>query len=253
MRKACLSDETLDSICEGTIRITQKRQGYRFSIDAILLANFVVLKARERLLDIGTGSGIIPIYLSCRGFGNEMTGVEIQEELFDTALRNKALNGCGNVEFLFGDIRELAQGLKASPYHVVVANPPFAAAGTGRTSPNRARQLARGELMLDLPSLMAVASSLLFRKGRLYVIYPARRLARTIEGALLAGLEPKRLRMIHPRRGAGANLFLAEFTKGAGTGVAVEHPLVIFENGAYTEEVEGYYRAGGVSWNAYCN
>jgi tRNA1Val (adenine37-N6)-methyltransferase len=253
MSKACRTDETLDALCEGTVRITQKRDGYRFSIDAILLANFVVLKSRDRLLDIGTGSGIIPIYLTTRGFSNEMVGVEIQEELFDTALRNRALNECENINFLCGDIREEVVRLRRSPFHVIVSNPPFSVAGSGRTSPNRSRQVARGEVMLDLASLMTIASSLLFRKGRLYIIYPAKRLARVIDGALQAGLEPKKLRMIHPHRGAGANLFLAEFVKGAGPGVSVESPLAIFQDGVYTEEVESYYRAGGVSWKAYCN
>ncbi len=94
------ADETLDLLCEEKLRIIQKKQGYRFSIDAILLANFVVLKKGERLLDIGTGCGIIPIYMTKMGFGNAMTGIEIQSALFQTALKNRQINDCTNIEFV---------------------------------------------------------------------------------------------------------------------------------------------------------
>lgn len=240
MHKAS-DDETLDLFCEKKLKFIQKKEGYRFSIDAILLANFVTLKKDERLLDIGTGCGIIPIYMAKKGCCNEMVGVEIQEQLFDTALKNKELNHCGNVRFLAGDISSLAGELKRRPFHVVLSNPPYTKAMTGRDSPKHSRSIARYESCLDLTTLLSLSSALLFKKGRLYVIYPSKRLGEVIDTARSNQLEPKRLRFIHPKKNEPSNLFLAEFIKEGGVGATIEPPLYIYEHGHYTEEVEGYY------------
>jgi tRNA1Val (adenine37-N6)-methyltransferase len=234
-------DETLDLLCEEKLKFIQKKEGYRFSIDAVLLANFVTLKKNERLLDIGTGCGIIPIYMTKKGCSNEMVGVEIQEQLFNTALKNKELNHCDNVLFLMGDIGSLAGELKRRPFHVVLSNPPYTKAKTGRKSPGDSRRIARYESHLDLTALMSLSSALLFKKGRLYVIYPSKRLGEVVDSARSNRLEPKRIRFIHPRKNEPSNLFLAEFIKEGGIGTTIEPPLYIYENGHYTEEVKDYY------------
>jgi len=234
-------DETLDLLCEEKLKFIQKKEGYRFSIDAVLLANFVTLKKNERLLDIGTGCGIIPIYMTKKGCSNEMVGVEIQEQLFDTALKNKELNHCDNVLFLMGDIGSLAGELKRRPFHVVLSNPPYTKAKTGRKSPGDSRRIARYESHLDLTALMSLSSALLFKKGRLYVIYPSKRLGEVVDSARSNRLEPKRIRFIHPRKNEPSNLFLAEFIKEGGIGTTIEPPLYIYENGHYAEEVKDYY------------
>ena len=102
------ADETLDVFCNGTVQVIQKKEGYRLSIDPFLLANFIDLKKDETLLDIGAGCGIIPVYLSKRGFTNRFVGIEVQEELYELSLRNRALNMCANVEFLRGDVQTAA-------------------------------------------------------------------------------------------------------------------------------------------------
>ncbi|OPX98920.1 MAG: tRNA1(Val) (adenine(37)-N6)-methyltransferase [Syntrophorhabdus sp. PtaU1.Bin002] len=234
-------DETLDILCNERLRIIQKKQGYRFSIDAILLAHFVVLKKHERLLDIGTGCGIIPAYIVKKGYRNEMVGVEIQKDLYDVALKNKILNNCDQVTFLHGDIGSKSKDLKTSPFHVVVSNPPYTKERSGRTSPQPSRLVARYESFLNLESLVSIAASLLYKKGRFYVIYPSRRLGEIISAARDNKLELKRVRFIHPRKKQGSNLFLAEFIKDGGIGTAIEAPLYIYENGQYTDEVKGYY------------
>ena len=234
-------DETLDILCEDRLQIIQRRDGYRFSIDAILLANFITLKKHERLLDIGSGCGIMPIYMSKKGFANEMLGVEIQKDLYNASLRNKTLNSCANVDFTCGDITSWAQTLKRSPFHVVISNPPYTKERTGRKSPYHSRLVARYETSLHLSDLISVSSSLLYKKGRFYVIYPSRRLGELISVAASYKLEAKRLRFVHPKKNEGANLFLAEFIKEGGVGTSVEQPLYIFENSRYTDEVKGYY------------
>jgi tRNA1Val (adenine37-N6)-methyltransferase len=238
--------DTVELLCEEKLKIVQKRKGYRFSIDAFLLANFVTLKKRERLLDIGTGCGIIPIYIAKRGYANFMLGVEIQEDLFNLALENKRINNVDNqIEFLKGDIKKHVKTLAKTPFNVVVSNPPYTKKGSGRANPGPSRFIARYESKLDLSEVLATASSLLNNKGRFYIIYPARRLGELVNTAGLNKLELKRLRIVYPRREEEANLLLAEFIKNAGAGVRVEKPLYIYENKDITEEVKKYYTLEG--------
>ncbi len=233
------SDETLDILCNDRVRLIQKKKGYRFSIDPLLLANFVRLKKRESLIDVGTGCGIIPIYLAKKGHAdNRFTGIEIQDELYELSVRNRQLNGCENIEFVHGDARTAR---RLGPFHVMVSNPPYVKATTGRTSPGRSRLVARYESALDLAALIRLASSLLFTHGRLYVIYPVKRLAEFISTSKARNLEPKRLRLVHSRPGEPAVLSLVECVKGAGVDLKVEPPLYIYSDEDYTEEVKAYY------------
>jgi tRNA1Val (adenine37-N6)-methyltransferase len=241
MTEAIGQDETLDFLCEDKLKLIQKKDGYRFSIDAILLANFITIKKNERLLDIGSGCGIIPIYLSKKGYANTMLGVEIQKGLFDLSLRNTLGNRCDNVDVIHGDITMLVHTLKQSPFHVVVSNPPYTKSRTGRKSSGNSRLVARYEATLDLAGLISASSALLFKKGRLYVIYPARRLGELVCVAKSGKLELKRLRFVYPKKNGKANLFLAEFIKDGGIGTTIEQPLYIFENSRYTDEVKSYY------------
>lgn len=235
-------DETLDIFCNEKLRLIQRKNCYRFSIDSFLLSNFITLKRGERLLDIGTGCGIIPVYLSHLGARNEIVGVEVQEALFRCAEKNKRENHCEGVNFLHGDIITLADSLRKPVFHVIVSNPPFTKAGAGRTSPQASRFIARYESSLDLNNLVRIASELLNKKGRFYVIYPTNRLGELIREASAQRLELKRIRFVHPRVREEANLFLAEFQKDGGSGVTVEKPLYIYDNDILTEEVRQYYR-----------
>jgi len=239
MPKEPANDETLDILCNDRIRVIQKKHGYRLSMDPLLLANFVNVKRRETLFDVGTGCGIIPIYLAARGYANRLVGIEIQDELHDLSLRNKELNGCPNVEFIKGDIRLRRKDIGC--FHVVVSNPPYVKERTGRKNPGPSRLVARSETMLDLPALISVAAAILFTHGRFYVIYPAKRLAELICESRNGRLEPKRLRLVHSREGEPAVLALVECVKGGGSDMKVEPPLYIFSGDDYTQEVKGYY------------
>lgn len=234
-------DETLDILCNERLRLIQKKDGYRFSIDSILLANFVVLKKRDRLLDIGSGCGIIPIYMSKKGYNNNMLGVEIQEELFGASQKNLLLNNVKNVQFMHGDIQIMEKELKRTLFQAVVSNPPYTKRHSGRKSHQNSRIIARYESRLDLLGLISIASSLLSKKGRFYMIYPSKRLGELIYTAKTHRLEPKRLRFIHPRKEKDANLFLAEFVKEGGIEIKVEKPLYIYDNDNYTDELKTYY------------
>jgi tRNA1(Val) A37 N6-methylase TrmN6 len=239
------NDETLDILCNDELKIIQKKDGYRFSIDAILLSNFITLKKHERLLDIGTGCGIIPVYLSKKGHRNFMTGIEIQEGLFQAAQKNKYLNNCGNLQFIHGDIKLCIEDLRKIPFHVIVSNPPYTKERTGRQSPKHSRFIARYESYIDLSKLLSASSAILNKKGRFYIIYPSKRLGELIYTAKANKLEPKRLRLIYPKREMAANLFLAEFIKEGGMEVTIEKPLFIYDNEQYTKEIESYYYLKG--------
>lgn len=240
MPESISPDETLDVLCGEKLQLIQRKKGYRFSIDSLFLANFVRLRKHERLLDVGTGCGIIPIYLSVMGCANSLVGIEIQEELFNLAVRNQTLNACGNIQFLRGDVSSFRF---PRGFHVVVSNPPYVRENTGRKSPTVERLLARHESLLKMPALLDIASSsLLGRKGRLYIIYPVSRLAEVLAEARKRNLEPRRLRFIHSREGEPARLFLLECMQDGGVEVKVEKPLYIFSEKGYTEEVQAYYR-----------
>jgi len=245
MPEAIENLDTIELLCNEKLKIVQKRNGYRFSIDAFLLANFITLKKGERLLDIGTGCGIIPIYIAKRGYTNSMLGVEIQDDLFNLAIKNKNMNNINQINFLKGDIKKHAKTLKKTPFHVVVSNPPYTKKGSGRASPGESRYIARYESRLDLSGLLSAAVSLLNNKGRFYIIYPTRRLGELVNAAGLNKLELKRLRIVYPHRDEEANLLLAEFIKNSGAGVKIEKPLYIYENGHITEEVNKYYSLEG--------
>lgn len=233
-------DETLDVLCGEKLQLIQKKKGYRFSIDSLFLANFVRLRKHERLLDVGTGCGIIPIYLSIMGCDNPLVGIELQEELFNLAVRNQVLNSCGNVQFVQGDVKSFRF---PHGFHAVVSNPPYIRENTGRKSPTVGRLLARHESLIKMSDLFDIASSVLLgKKGRLYIIYPVSRLAEVLAESRAKGLEPRRLRFIHSREGDGARLFLLECMREGGVDVTVEKPLYVFTGNGYTEEVQAYYR-----------
>ena len=239
MPESVRNDETLDILCNEKVRVIQKKRGYRLSMDPLLLGNFITLKQKETLLDVGTGCGIIPIYLAAKGHANRLVGIEIQDELHELSLRNKELNRCSHVEFIKGDIRSRRKDLGC--FHVMVSNPPYVKERAGRRNPAPSRLVARSETTLDLPALMSIAASMLFTHGRLYVIYPAKRLAELVYESKSRHLEPKRLRLIHSRRGEPAVLALVECVKDGGSHMLVEPPLYIFSGDDYTQEVKGYY------------
>lgn len=242
MREIVGKDETLDVLCNERLSIIQKKRGYRFSIDAVLLAAFVRLRKHERLLDIGSGCGIIPIYIARKGCANDMTGVELQKNLFEAAQKNRVINRCEDrVRFINADITAIVKEMKKEPFQVVVSNPPYTRRRSGRTCPDESRRLARYEEKLDIDALTSAVSDLLVKKGRFYVIYPAHRMGELIHAAAVKRLALKKLRIVHPRQNEKANLVLAEFLKDGGMGVTIEEPLYVYNGTELSDEVKQYY------------
>ncbi len=236
-----MDDLSLDSICG--VRLYQRRNGYRFSMDSVLLAGFAVLTRRmKRVVDLGAGSGVVGLILAKRYPWTEVLLVEIQEGLLDLAAKNVGLNGLQRrARVLRADMssppRDLAEGFDA-----VVSNPPFRRPGTGRISPSDEKALARHEVRLTLTDFARTTSMLLKNKGRLFLVYHPFRLAEAIQAMREHRLEPRRLRFVHPDAGSGASMVLVEAVKDGGVELKVEPPLFIRgRDGTFTEEMEALY------------
>ncbi len=238
-------DETVDDLRLGGLRIIQKKAGYRFSLDPVLLCDFAEVNPGEAVADLGTGCGIIPLLLARLCRTGRIIGVEIQAEMADRARRSTHLNGLeSRLEIFQADLRRLKGLLAPQAFDVVLSNPPFRRPGSGRQAPLAERAAARHELAGGLEDFLAAAAFLLRDGGRFYIVYLAERLAELFAGMRQAALEPKRLRCVHSRAGQDARLVLVEGRRRGGPGLKVEPPLVVYQGDAYSPEVMRIYREG---------
>jgi tRNA1Val (adenine37-N6)-methyltransferase len=232
-------NETLDALFDGRMNLLQSRTGYRFSIDALLLAYFVVIRPGDRIVDLGTGSGIIPLVLARRHSSATVTGIELQASMVERARRNVRLNELdARIKIISGDVRTRQNFPGAAGADVVVCNPPYRKPGSGRISADDERQIARHETSGDLGEFLGAAAFLLRNKGRMALVYAAERCTDLFLALRQARLEPKRLRMVHSFRDVEASLVLIESVKSGRPGLTVEQPLTIYRRGKdYSEEV----------------
>jgi tRNA1Val (adenine37-N6)-methyltransferase len=228
LRKA---DETVDTFLNGKVRIIQSRQGYRFSVDALLLAEFVLIKNEDLVIDLGAGSGIISLFLAVKRKVGFIVGIELQKELASQAQRNVALNELERkIAIIQGDLRHLplARGFA----DVVVCNPPYRQQRSGRISPDESKAIARHEIAANLDAILDAGKTLLKRGGRLTLIYPANRLTEVFTKMRKEGLEPKRLQIIFPDSASYAKLALIEGRLQGSSGLKILPP--IFGQGRYS-------------------
>lgn len=232
-------DETLDVLACGGLGVFQKREGYRYSLDAYLLAAFVDEGPGTRVLEIGSGSGVVAMMLASLK-GLLVMGVEIQRELAEMSMRSVGRAGLeGKVGVVCADIRDY-RGPKVD---VVVTNPPYRPKGKGRVNPNRQKALARHEISLDLGTLMSCSRRLLRHRGRFYIVYPSWRIADLFCAMRTEGIEPKRLRCVHTWAHSTAEICLVCGTRGGGTGLVLEAPLMVYnEDGSCHEGMERVLR-----------
>ena len=233
--------ETINEFFHGRLRVLQKEKVYRFSIDSLLLADFVTLKRGDRVVDLGTGSGIIALILALRFPATIIAEVEIQKELADMAERSVALNGLvDRVTVYTGDVKKIRNLLESQSFDVAVFNPPYRKLNSGRVNPNGERAIARHEVKGTIDNFLSAARYLLKDGGRVYLVYPATRSVQLIARMRKNEIEPKRLRIVHSNETSGGVFVLAEGVKGAGEEAQILPPLFIYrEDGCYTEEVEG--------------
>ncbi len=237
-----LPDETLDTLKGGTLKIIQHRDGYRFSLDPVLLCSFASVADGERVLDLGCGGGIMAMLLAQRYPACTCVGVEIQPRQVERAQRSVALNALEErVEIHCADARQL-QAADFGTFKRVVCNPPFRSVASGRCSHGDERCLARHELCGGVADFAAAAGRVLEHGGTLAMIHLAERLVDVLAAMRGAAIEPKRLRMVHSRPGDGARLLLVEGRKGGRADLSVEAPLYIYSGDEYSAEVQQMYR-----------
>lgn len=226
------SDDTLDSFFNGGLKILQKKKGYRFSIDAVLLSQFVKIRKNERIIDLGTGCGVLPLFLSQTTQASAFVGVEIQKSLAECAVKNVHLNHLEDrISILCQDLRTLRTSFPPASFEVVLSNPPYRKGRTGRINPTTEKAIARHELLGTLNDLVSIASYLLPHKGRCYLIFPASRTADLFVALRKGNLEPKRLQFVYPRIEERAKFLLVESVKASGVEIEVMPPLVLHGRG----------------------
>ena len=233
-------DETLDSLFEGKLKLFQSRRGYRFSLDALLLAQFMIRRRGEKIADLGTGNGVIALILAFLDSSLRITGVESQPGMVDRARRNVRLNELQQrVTIKEADVGRINKAFRPESFAAVVCNPPYRRMTSGRISTTAERKIARHEITAGLADFLHAGAYLLPIKGRMAVIYPASRMVDVLTSMRDANLEPKRLRMIHSFADANASLVLVESVKGGSCGMSVLSPLIVYqEEKQYSAEVE---------------
>jgi len=238
-----LSDETLDAMFQGKLKVIQKKEGYRFSLDAVILGRLAQVLPGDRVMDLGTGCGIIPLILAKTTKAQEIVGVEIQEELAEVACRNVALNGFdGIINIVKEDLKNLPSLYPTGAFDFILTNPPFRKRATGRINPQEQKSIARHEIAISLHEVLRVAYFLLKTQGKFFLIYPAFRLVDLFYEMRRCGLEPKTIQCVHSRIDTPAKMVLVESVKGGGVELQVKEPLIIYDTeGKYTEALQGVY------------
>jgi tRNA1Val (adenine37-N6)-methyltransferase len=222
------SDETLDTFFNGKLQIIQKEKGYRFSLDAVLLSQFIQIRKNERVIDLGTGCGILPLVLSQTTKAHSFVGIEIQKGLAECAKKNVVLNQLEDrISILKEDFRKLKEVFPPGSFDVVLSNPPYRKYRTGRINPSMEKAIARHEIKGTLEDLISIASYLLPTKGRCYLIFPALRTVDLLVSLRNGRLEPKRLQFVHPRSGEEAKFILTESIKTSGVELKLMAPLML--------------------------
>lgn len=231
---------TTDAFFNGKLHIRQPMSGYRFSIDAVLLAWHAMPRADERVLDLGTGCGIIPLILTYRHPSITAFGIEIQQDLADLAISNVRANQMQNrIEVLQQDMRDLKPDMIGGPVDLVVCNPPYRKPKSGRLNPDSQRAIARHEIKVSLADVLQTVRRILRTAGRFVTVYTAERIVELLCRMRTEGIEPKFMRLIHSQLDTEAKLILVDGVKGARPGTRMGPPLIIDDtNGEYSKEIQ---------------
>ncbi len=218
-------DEGLDLFLDGRLKLIQPRDGYRFSIDAVLLSQFATIRSGDVVIDLGTGCGVIPLILLLTKPVGHVFGLEVQEGLISQAARNARLNGLQErMDVVRGDFRHLP--FDSGFANLVVCNPPYRKIKSGRINPDPQKAIARHEILASLDDLLRSAVALLTKKGRFALVYPAARLVEVFVRMRRFNLEPKRVRVHYPDLESNAKLALIEATLGGRPGLEILPPLL---------------------------
>lgn len=235
--------ERVDDLQRNGLKIIQDKGRFCFGMDAVLLSGFASCPEGGKLLDLGTGTGIIPILMSAKTKAEHLTGLEIQEESADMARRSVAMNMLEDrIDIVTGDIKKASEIFGKSSFDAVTSNPPYMIEKHGLTNPNDAKAIARHEILCTLDDVVGAAASSLKSGGHFYMVHRPFRLAEIIRCMSAHKLEPKRMQLVYPMADKEPTMVLIDASRGGNSGMKVLKPLVIYKaSGEYTDEIYDIY------------
>lgn len=237
------SGERFDDLQRNGYKIIQNPEKFCFGMDAVLLSGFVKASAGDNILDMGTGTGIIPILLSAKTEAAHITGLEIQKESADMAERSVLCNNLQDrIEIVTGDIKHADTLFQSGSFDVVTTNPPYMVGNHGLTNPDSQKAIARHEILCTLEDVVSKGAMLLKQNGKMFLVHRPFRLAEIIVMLSTYHLEPKRMRLVYPYIDKEPNMVLIEACKGGKSRITVEKPLIVYkEQNVYTDEIYDIY------------
>ena len=237
------TNERIDELQRNGYRIIQDSDRFCFGMDAVLLSGFAHAKEGDQVLDLGTGTGIIPILMEAKTKAKKLIGLEIQPESADMAKRSVQLNNLEKkIEIVEGDIKNATEIFKKSSFHVITSNPPYMIGKHGLVNPHSEKAIARHEVLCTLEDVVSQASKLLVPGGNFFMVHRPFRLAEIMNLLTKYHLEPKRMQFVYPYIDKEPNMVLIEANRGGKARLKVEKPLVIYEEpGKYTKEIYDIY------------
>ena len=237
------SGEQIVDLERNGYKIIQNRERFCFGMDAVLLTGFAKVGKGERALDLGTGTGIIPILLEAKTEGQDFEALEIQPESAEMARRSVMLNNLQErIKIVDGDIKEASKIFGAASFNVVTTNPPYMTENHGVKNPDEPKAIARHEIKCNLEDVIRESAKLLKPKGRFYMVHRPFRLAEIMNVLTKYRLEPKRMQLVYPYIDREPNMVLIEGMKGGNPRMQVEPPLIVYQkDGSYTEELLEMY------------
>lgn len=235
-------EERLDDLQNGYY-VIQDPDKFCFGMDAVLLSGFSKIKKKEKVLDMGTGTGIIPVLLKAKTQGEHFTGLEIQKECADMASRTVRYNGLeSEIDIVCGDIREAAEIFGAASFDVVTCNPPYMIGKHGLKNPYMPKAIARHEILCTLEDVVSQASKILKDRGRFYMVHRPFRLVEIFQILTKYKLEPKHMQLVYPFIDREPNMVLIEACKGGNPRIKTDPPMIVYEKpGVYTEQILKVY------------
>jgi tRNA1Val (adenine37-N6)-methyltransferase len=238
-----IEEETLDEILSGRLRVFQNKQGYRFSLDSLMLAHFVSVKPRTRVIDLGCGNGIILLILAKCFPKVHFVGLEIQDKLASLARKNSQHNDLEDrVEIVSGDARHIKNIFQQHSFETVIFNPPYRKLNSGRINPLQEKAIARHEIIGSLKEFLNASKYLLKPTGRVFTIYPAKRFVELVHLFRNSNIEPKRMKLVYSDNYSDAEFTLVEGKQGGREELKIEPPLFIYDqNRKYTAEMSGIF------------
>lgn len=237
------NDENIDDLQLKGLYLIQKKDGFKFGIDAVLLSDFAQVKKKHRVMDLCTGTGIVPFLVYGKYEPQSVFGLEIQRDMVEMAERSVKLNSLeGRVQFINGDLKDIDTLKKLDRFDVVTVNPPYKLNNSGILNPLDKLAIARHEVLCNLEDVIAASRVLLKDNGRMFIVHRPERLADIFTLMRKYKIEPKRVKMVHPKMGKAPNIVLVEGQRDGGAYLKWEAPLYVYdENGRYTKEIDEIY------------